>query len=138
MLATRGQKQGQEFAVTWKGTQVGRVTNINPNLTRDTKEVTSFDDSDYKRFISSRAEGDVSMDIQYDPTNSNSQSAVADWRSGTTGDLQIDPNTPVSGDETWSATVIPTGFSTTYPDGDLVTRTIQFKIDGQPTITVQP
>lgn len=129
--------EGQAFTVSWGGTPVGSVTNVSSDTSRDSTETTDFDSGDRKEFIPSRATTTFSIDFNYDNEDTDTQAALQDWEDGVVDTLEIAPGTPSTGDETWSCDGFATAVGREYPDGGLVTRTVDFQMTGEPTITYE-
>lgn len=128
-------QKGQYYKLTWGGADVAGITNISDSFSRAEIETTDGDSGDATEFIPDRSSDTVSVEIQYDPSDTATVSAIADMRSGTVDTITIEARTSATGDRIYTADGFATSMGMEFPDGDLVTRTIDFRITGGATIT---
>lgn len=128
-------QKGQYYKLTWSGDDVAGITNISDSFTRAEIETTDGDSGDDTEFLPDRGSDTVSLEIQYDPADATTVAAIADMRSGTVDTLTIEARTPATGDRIYTAQAFATSMGMEFPDGDIVTRTIDFRITGGATIT---
>lgn len=127
--------KGQYYKLTWGGSDVAGITNISDSFTRGEIETTDGDSGDDTEFIPDRGSDTVSLELQYDPADATTVAAIADMRSGTVDTLTIEPRTAATGDRIYTAEAFATSMGMEFPDGDVVTRTVDFRITGGATIT---
>lgn len=113
-------------------TAIAQVTDIKgPQLKRDTYDVSDHDSpSQWEEHIGGfKRSGEVSLDINYDPSVHNS--LLADLNDATPRNYQmVFPDSPPS---TWSFKAILTGFEPGAPHDDKLTASVTFKVTGVPT-----
>lgn len=128
-------QKGQYYKLTWAGSDVAGITNISDSFSRGEIETTDGDSGDDAEFIPDRGSDTVSVELQYDPSDTGTVSSIADMRSGTVDTLTIEARTATTGDRIYTAQAFATSMGMEFPDGDLVTRTVDFRITGGATIT---
>lgn len=113
-------------------TAIAKVTDIGgPGLKRDTYEVSDHDSpSQWEEFIGGfKRSGEVSLDINYDPSVHNT--LLADLSDVNPRNYQlVFPSSPPS---TWSFKAILNGFEPGAPHDDKLTASVTFKVSGVPT-----
>lgn len=108
-----------------------------PEREREAIEVTSHDSPDqYREFVKGLKDGgEVSVTINFDPTNTTHQSLDADFEERDLRDYQI-VILPGTADEwTWEFTALITSISESYPVDDRMEREVTVKISGKPNLT---
>lgn len=133
-----GKIHGRDFQFSFGGTVVGGLRNLSETSQTDTTETSNSDSGDHKSFIPNRSSDTISVELLYDPTDTDVQTAIASMRAKDIDTCEIAPKTPVEGDRTYTAEGFATSLGVAYPDGDLVTRTIEIQITGEPTISIEP
>lgn len=118
-------------------TTIANVTNIGgPERTRETIDMTAHDSPDgYMEFVGGLKDGGtVSLDINYDPTEST-HDLDDDFEDVDPRNYQIVilPGTP--DEHTWAFAGILTQLSDEFPYDDKMGRTMEVKISGKPTLT---
>lgn len=124
-------------------TTIADVTAINGvNITRDTIDSTTHDNSSgFRTFIGGLADGgDVTIDINFDPTASTHIDAtgilsklVASSLPSATTNFRIVYGSSLS--KRWNFAGIVTGFSPAAPVGDKLSASVTIKVSGKPTLT---
>lgn len=132
-----GKAHGQDFEFSFGGNKVGGLRNLSDGSTIDATETTNGDSGEHKEFMPGRSADTISVELVYDPTDTDTQTAIAAMRAKTVDTCMIAPKSPVAGDRTYSAEGFAINLGTAYPDGDLVTRTIEIQVTGEPTITIE-
>lgn len=117
---------------------MGGLRSLSETSQTDSTETSNGDSGTVKEFIPNRSADTISIEVQYDPTDTDAQTIIASLRNKTIDVCEIAPKTPVTGDRTYSADGFATSLGVSYPDGDLVTRTIEIQITGTPTISITP
>lgn len=123
----------------YNGTTIAEVTNIDgPGLSRDMIEVTHHQSPAMwrERIKGLKDAGEVSLSINYIPTNSTHNSAT-----GLLGDLANDTTNgtytlvfPDSAGTTWSFAGAIANFEPSAPIDDRLTADITLQVMGQPTL----
>lgn len=121
------------------GTTIAEVTDISaPELSRDTAEVTHHQSPNMwrERIKILKDAGEVSMSINYIPSNSTHNAAtgiLADFANDTTNDTWtlVFPDTAGT---TWSFAGAVTKHSSKEPIDDRITADITIQVMGQPTL----
>jgi predicted secreted protein len=110
-------------------TAVFEVTNVSgPNTTRDTIDTTHMETATgWKTYLAGLKDGgDVSLDIQYTPSNSTHKAALADLVDGSADTY----NLVFSDASTVSFDAYVTAFSPTAPVDGKLTASLTFKVTG--------
>lgn len=114
-------------------TALASVTDISgPGLSREILDMTAHDSPDGWREKKGglRDGGEVSVDINYDPSVHNS--LVADLNDADPRNYQLEfPDSPPS---TWTFKAILKGFEPGAPHDDKLTASVTFDVSGKPTI----
>lgn len=113
-------------------TAIANVTNISgPGLEREVMDVTAHDSPDqWEEAIGGiKRSGEVSLDINYDPSVHNSLLADFDDQDPRNYKL-VFPDTPPS---IWTFKAILKGFEPDAPHDDKLAASITFKVSGKPT-----
>lgn len=118
-------------------TTIANVTNIGgPERSRETIDMTAHDSPDgYMEFVGGLKDGGtVSLDINYDPTEST-HDLDDDFEDVDPRNYQIVllPGTP--DEHTWAFAGILTQLSDEFPYDDKMGRSMEVKISGKPTLT---
>lgn len=115
-------------------TAIANVTNFSgPGLSREPHDMTAHDSPDgWMEFAGGLKDGgEVSVDINYDPSVHNT--LIADFADSTPRNYQmVFPDTPPS---TWAFKALLSGFEPTAPVDDKLAASVTFKVSGKPTIT---
>lgn len=114
-------------------TDVASVTNITaPALERETLDVTAHDSADgYMEFLGGlKNGGEVSIEVNYDPTAHDSLVAHMDSSDPLNYKI-VWPNTLGE----WTFTAVMTGFAPEAPYDDKLSAEITFQVSGKPTLT---
>lgn len=114
---------------------IAEVTNISgPSLSADSIEVTSHDSEDgYREFIQGLKDaGEVTMDLNFVPTNATQASLLSIYESGEVTNFQmVFPDTT---NTTWGFAGFVTGFEVGMPTDTQLTASSTIKITGKPTL----
>lgn len=117
---------------------IANVSDISgPDRSREAIEVTAHDSPDkYREFIKGLKDGgEVSITINYDPTDTSHQALDADFEEDDLRDYQV-VILPGTVDEwTWQISALITSLGDAYPIDDKMEREATFKISGKPTLT---
>lgn len=105
-----------------------------PAMSRDSVETTKHNTTDrYRTFIPGlRDGGEVTLQIQYDPTNTGHGDLYDDFNDDVAHNYQV--VLPASIGETWSFSGFLTAMSEETPIDDRVTRSITIKVSGKPSL----
>lgn len=128
--------EGQEYEVTWGGTVVAGVVSADDETQIDETETSDFSTGTSKTFIPSRDASTAKLELNLIPDDTDQQAAMADWRAHTVDNLVIKPKVGTAG-PVWTAECFATSIGAARPNGDLVTRSISFRVNGSATITQQ-
>lgn len=115
-------------------TEIAEVTNISaPSVSRDSIEYTSHSSAGgFREFMPGLKDGgEVSLDINWDPSNATHQSLYTQLNTGTanTAFSIVFPN---AWEFNFNGHV--TGFDATAPIDDRLTASVTIKVSGQPTL----
>lgn len=116
--------------------EVANVTSITgPGVSRNTIDMTAHDSPDgWMEFLGGLKDGgEVSMEVNWDPTESTHADLYSDINDTAPRDYKV----VLPGDiAEWAFSGILTGFEPSYPTDDKVAASVTFKVTGQPTLTV--
>ena len=130
-------KRGNGATPTEVFTTIANVTTIGgPERTRETIDVTAHDSPDgWMEFIGSlKNGGEVSLEINYDPTN-DTHDLDDDFDDRDPRNYQIVLLPGDEGEHTWAFAGILTQLGDEFPYDDKMTRNMTVKITGKPTLT---
>lgn len=117
-------------------TEVANVTSISgPSISRNTYDVTSHDQADsYMEFIGGLKDGgEVSFDLNWDPTDATHASLFSDLDDTVPRDYTLALPADIA---EFAFEGILTEFSPSLPVDDKLTASVTYKINGKPTLTV--
>lgn len=130
--------KGEKYKVTWGGTDIPGLLNIDKSQNTDEVETTDFDSGNDKEFVPGDSDYTVSIEFQFDPSDSDQSSFIDDCEGRVTDTLTVEPKSPTSGDRDWSADAFATSISDTYAKAEIIAFTVDFRVTGSPTISVTP
>lgn len=117
-------------------TAIANVTSINgPGISRNVYDVTAHDSTDsYMEFIGGLKDGgEISFDLNWDPTESTNADLFSDLDDTVPRDYRLE----LPGDiAEFDFAAILTSFEPSLPVDDKITASVTYKITGKPTLTV--
>lgn len=129
--------KGKRYKMTWGATDIPGLLNFGSQINRGETETTDFDSGDWKEFVAADADGNFSLELQFEPGDPDQEGMIADWESGVSDTITIEPVTPQTGDRTLSADAFSTSVSDTYAKEDVIAFTVDFRMKGDPTFSYQ-
>lgn len=130
-------KIGDGATPTEAFTTIANVTNISgPSKSRETIDVTAHDSPDgYMEFLGSVKDGgEVSADLNYDPTEDTHTVLDTRFESKVPLNYQIVLLPGTDDEHTWSIKGIITGLEPEYPYDDKMACSVTIKVTGKPTL----
>lgn len=120
-------------------TTIASVTSISgPSRTKEEIEVTAHDSPDqYREFVPGLKDGgEVTLEINYDPTETTHDTLDTDFEITTLRNFQLVIFPGVTGEEhIWDFAGIITALGDEFPHDDKMERSVTIKISGKPTLT---
>ena len=125
--------KSKDTTFTWNSEVIGHITSINgPNVSVDAIETTDLDDV-AKTFIANIYDaGEVSLELEYDPADSDHDVLIDDMLAGTARTFIVTFSD--SGNATFSASGFITSFSPTAAVNDRLGCAVTIKASGALTV----
>lgn len=117
---------------------IANVSNLEgPGREREAIEVTSHDSPDqYREFVKGLKDGgEVSITINYDPTDTGHEALDDDFEEKELRDYQVVILPGTSDEHTWEFSALITEISDSFPVDDRMEREVTVKISGKPVLT---
>lgn len=128
-------KKGKEYKMTWDSADIPGILNFGSQINTGETETSDFDSGKFKEFIPADSDGTFSLELQFEPGDSDQETMISDWESQVVATATIEPVTPASGDRTLSVSAFATNVSDSYQKEDVIAFTVDFRMTGEPTIS---
>lgn len=111
-----------------------------PSRSREAIEVTAHDSPDqYREFVKGLKDGgEVTLTVNYDPTETTHSALDADFEEKDLRTYQIIVLPGTADEHTWEFSGLITDLSDSFPIDDRMEREVTVKISGKPTLTATP
>lgn len=115
---------------------IAKITDISgPSKEREAIETTAHDSPDqYREFIKGLKDGgEVTLTLNYDPSDSTHSDLEADFEEDPLRDYQVKILPGDANEKTWQISALITALGDEFPHDGKMEREVTFKISGKPT-----
>lgn len=130
-------KRGDGGSPTEVFSELANVRSIGgPNRTRATIDVTAHDSADqYMEYLGGLKDGgQVTLDLNYDPTETSHEQLDDDFEDVDPRNYQILILPDTVDEHTWTVSAIITALGDSFPHDDRASRSVTLKITGRPEL----
>lgn len=129
-------KKGRDLTLQWGGSKIGNITDISMSVDGEIINVSDFDSGDWNDKLAGSKDWTMDVSLYHNPEDDAVQETLEGdmFTSGRSDSVTFGPETPTSGDITYSGTAILSNFSADASGRDEVI-TSSFSIEGDGALT---
>ena len=129
-------KKGRALTLLWESTKVGNITSLSLSVDGETINITNFDSGSWNDYLAGDKDWTMDITAHNDPEGDAQQDAmeVAMFTNDPSGAVTFGPETPTTGDITFSGNVKMTNFSVDASGANDVVET-SFSLQGNGQLT---
>lgn len=106
-------KKGRDLVFQWEGTKVGNVTSISLTVDGEIIDISDWDSGDWNEKLEGRKDWSMDIGLYHNPEDDTQQDTmeIAMISGSRSGSASFGPETPTTGDVTYTGSTILSNFS---------------------------